>query len=60
MGELKREREIEGIETVGALKAAMSEMELVDDVPIGDMFMEPIMLTLYRDTETSELSVGIE
>ncbi|MDD2319150.1 MAG: hypothetical protein PHO83_03765 [Geobacteraceae bacterium] len=60
MGELKREREIEGIETVGALREVFSDLNLVDNVPIGDVFGEPLMVTVYRDTKTAKLSVGIE
>lgn len=59
MGERKVERQIEGIETVGALREALSDLGLVDDVPIADTFEDPIMLTLYRDSETSELSLEI-
>lgn len=60
MGELKREREIEGIETVGALREALARFGVVDEVPLCDGVGEPVMLTLYRDTETSELSVEVQ
>lgn len=59
MGERKREREIEGIETVGALREALSELGLVDDVLISDGMDEAIQLTLYRDMETGELYVEV-
>ncbi|MFH1027337.1 MAG: hypothetical protein V1791_04975 [Pseudomonadota bacterium] len=57
---MKLEREIEGIETVGALREALADLGLVDAVPIGDMFLEPIMVSLYRDSETSQVRVGIQ
>jgi hypothetical protein len=60
MAELKREREIEGIETVGALREALARFGVEDDTPICDGVGEGLMLTLYRDTGTGGLSVEVE
>ncbi len=60
MSELKREREIEGIETVGALREALARFGVEDKTPICDGVGEPVMLTLYRDTGTGGLSVEVE
>jgi hypothetical protein len=61
MGELlKREREIEAIDTVGALRDALARFGVDDKTPICDGVGEPIMLTLYRDMETGLLSVEFE
>jgi hypothetical protein len=49
---MAREREIEGIETVGALKEALEG--LPDDMPVGDCFCEGIMLTVFKDDENGK------
>lgn len=58
-GKFKFEGEKEGIETVGELRQALSEMKLVDDVPLSNGFGDPLSLTLLRDMETGELSAEI-
>jgi len=60
MGELKREKEIIGVETVGDLREALSELGLVDAVPITDCMGEGLLLTLFRDLESGELSVVLK
>lgn len=57
MGEKKLERQFEGIETVGALREALSG--LVDDVPVSDVADGCLTVDIVRNTETSELSVEI-
>jgi len=47
-----RVKEIEGIETVGALREAL--LDLPEDMPIGDGFGDQILLTVYREAETGD------
>jgi hypothetical protein len=53
----RTERETIGIETVGAMRAALGGM--VDDVPISDVMGEALVVEVRRDMETSELSVEV-
>jgi len=55
---MAREREIEGIETVRALKDALEGFP--DDMPVGDTFCEGIMLTVFRDDETGNRFIEIQ
>lgn len=47
-----RVKEIEGFETVGALREAL--ISLPEDMPITDGLGESLLLTVYRDTETGD------
>ncbi|MFH1028851.1 MAG: hypothetical protein V1791_12685 [Pseudomonadota bacterium] len=58
--EFKVEGEKEGIETVGELRQALSELKLVDDVPLSDGFGDPILVSLLRNMKSGELSVEIK
>ncbi len=57
MAEYRLEREVEGIETVGALKEALSGM--ADDLPISDGFGDALLIAVHRDMETGELTAEI-
>lgn len=57
---MQRVKEIEGIETVGALREALARFGAEDNTPICDGLGEGLILTLYRDTETGLLSVEVE
>lgn len=56
---LKVEREIEGIESIGALREALAELALVEDVPLSDGFGDPLTVIVCRDMETSQIMVEI-
>ncbi|GEM_PF-5832977 len=58
MAEYRLEREIEGIETVGALKEALSGM--ADDLPISDGFGDGLLLALHRNMDNGELIAEIK
>jgi len=47
-----RVKEIDGIETVGALREAL--LSLPEDMPIWDGVGELILLTVYREAETGD------
>lgn len=57
MAELRRQKEIEGIETVGQLWEALQRFGVDKDTPVCDGVGEAIMITLYQDTGSGELSV---
>ena len=44
---LMREKEIDGIETVGDLRAALADVP--DDMPLADCFGEPLMAVLWNE-----------
>jgi len=58
MARFKLEREIEGIETVGALREALTGM--ADDLPISDCFGDALLVAVYRNMETGELNAEIQ
>lgn len=49
-------REIEGIETVGAMREALSEFP--DDKRIGDAFGEPLRLEVLKNMDTGEEEIS--
>jgi hypothetical protein len=52
---LMREKEIDGIETVGDLRSALADVP--DEMPLKDCFDEPLMASLYQDKETGDQHV---
>jgi hypothetical protein len=52
-----REKEIDGIETVGDLRAALADVP--DDMRLADCFDEPLLAKLHEDKETGDQHVEI-
>lgn len=57
MANLIREREIDGIETLGAFRAATAD--LPDDVTMQDLLGDGLLATVWRNSETDERIVEI-
>ena len=57
MPRMERVREIEFIETVGDLRAALAGVP--DDRPVCDSLDEAVMLTFWRDLDTGEEFIEI-
>lgn len=47
--------QVAGLETVGQVRAALANYP--DDMPIGDMFGEPLILNLVKDLDTEDLEL---
>lgn len=54
---LKLEREIDHIETVGDLRAALANAP--DEMPICDSVGEALLVGYYRDMDTGDISIEI-
>lgn len=53
-----RVKEIEGFDTVGALREAL--LDLPEDMPLMDPMGDPLLLTVYREAETGDEFAEIE
>jgi hypothetical protein len=52
--------EIQNIETIGDLKAAIILAELPDDMQLQDCFGEGLLLRVYQDLQTNDKYATIE
>jgi len=57
MARLVREREIDGIETLGAFREATAGVP--DDVPLQDLLGDGLLVTIWRDSETGQRIVEL-